>query len=323
MMRKYIVFGLSLPILLVLLMLVTLLASCTLELNYDKYAVVYGISDYPGTGNDLNYTDDDARDFGDLLYAQGYQVILRVTDDGAVDADEATYNQLKTDLASVASLAGQNDLFVFFFSGHGYQQLSGSPDTTENGPGSDEYDELVVLVTDDLQATIYYTDDELAEDLQSIPCVKKVVIIDACNSGGFIANELEIDTIPPSLSEGSDSSLVERIAYAIDLYANFGDTTSDITPSLALVLAASGEREESYEAPPPVGNLYYHGVMTYFLLRSATAGDRNGDGYVTVTEVYDYIRKSIELEWNMSLSIIYNFLPHVSGGPIDYILFTK
>lgn len=304
------------------------LSGCTLELDYDKYAIVFGISDYPGAINDLNYTDDDARDFTDLLIAQGYQVILRITDNPIADPlvppniDEASYDQLARDFTYVAQNADLNDLFLFYFSGHGYQDPASSG-TTENTFDSDMYDEALLLVDDTLNSVVYLRDDELAVLLRTIPCARKVAIIDACNSGGFIGNQLEVDAVPPSLLEGSSESYFEQIADAINLYSSYGDITSDISPSDALVIAASGEREYSYEAPPPIENLYYHGVMTYFLLQSVTGGDYNRDGYVTVTETYHYIARNINSEWNRPQSIFVNFFPHVSGGPIDYILFTK
>ena len=301
------------------------LSGCTLDLNYDKYAIVYGISDYPGTANDLTYTDDDARDFTDLLVAQGYQVILRITDYGPPAINEAYDAQLVADFIDVAQNADLDDLFLFYFSGHGAQDPASSG-TTENTFDSDMYDEALVLVDDTLNSGVYLSDDELAALLRTIPCARKVVIIDACNSGGFIGNQLEVDAIPPSLLEGSSESYFERIADAINLYSSYGDITSDISPTDALVIAASGEREFSYEAPPPnylPYSEYEHGVMTYFLLQSVSGGDYNKDGYVTVTETYHYIARNIKSEWNRPQSIFVNFLPHVSGGPIDYILFTK
>jgi len=77
-----------------------LLASCTFDLDYDRYAIVYGISDYP-TVQDLTSTDDDANDMSDLLLSQGFDVILRVTDDpvqtptvppSPPNIDEASYD---------------------------------------------------------------------------------------------------------------------------------------------------------------------------------------------------------------------------------------
>ena len=84
-------------------------------------------------------------------------------------------------------------------------------------------------------------------------------------------------------------------------------------------MAAAGERELSWEAGAPYG----HGIFTYFLLQAPRRGDRNADGWVTVSEAYGYARDAIESEWNRALpsGSPYIFLPRVSGGPVDYALF--
>ncbi|MBN2551854.1 MAG: caspase family protein [Spirochaetales bacterium] len=301
--------------------LLAVLASCKLELNYDKYAIVYGISDYPPAGydsnsNDLEYPDDDARDVAALLTSQGFQVVLRVTDHGTGDKD-ANRAQLIADFDEAATTAnlGQDDLFVFYYSGHGDQvpQTAGS---SEDSPDSDAYDESLILVDETVADIISLNDDELAALLRTIPCVRKVVVIDACNSGGFIANAAEADAIQPDYTYGSDG-LFATLADAIHLYANFQDYGSDIPPEEALVIAASGERESSFDG------YYEHGVMTYFFLESASRGDRNRDGYVTVSESYNYVYRKIQANWNNTwYGLSYDvFFPRVSGGPVDYILF--
>jgi uncharacterized caspase-like protein len=298
--------------------LVTLasLAGCSLELDYDKYAIVYAVSDYQDKATDLPTTEFDANEFTDLLEdEQGFQVITRITNDGNPDPNDATDEHLEQDFDTVAAMVSEDDLFVFYFSGHGSFTFSGSPEKTENSSGSDSADECIVLVNFDSTDLVCYTDDQLATQLAKIDCVKKVVIIDACFSGGLIGNELEVDMIPPSLADDSDAGVLEELSYAISLYANFDGSTSDITPENALVIAACGEAESSYEWPEK-----NNGVMTYFLLESAVYGDSNNDGYITVLEAYDYIRDSINSSRNPS-SI--PFAPHVSGGPVDYILFTK
>ena len=148
--------------------------------------------------------------------------------------------------------------------------------------------------------------------------MRKIVIIDACNSGGFIGNVLEKDRILSDYSAGSDG-IFDNISDAIYLYTNYDGYKSDISPADALVIAASGERESSWEG------MYGHGVMTYFLLQSATKADLNGDDYITVSESYYYIYKNINANWNNTWAAVVEdvFFPHVSGGPIDYILFTK
>jgi hypothetical protein len=297
------------------LLAVLLVPGCSFELDYDKYAVVAGISDYQGKANNLSYAAEDAQEFGDLLAGQGFEVTYLITTDGVFDPSDATYANVQTAFDAIAQKIGEDDLFLFYFSGHGYRVASASPDTTENASGSDDDDEVIVLLDEGPPVdVVYYSDDELAADLRAIPCVKRIVIIDACFSGGFIGNELEVDGIPPSLQDGSENSALDNLIEAIRLYNNFDGSASDINPEDALVIAACGERESSYE---DLG--YGHGVMTYFLLESAEEGDRNDDGYITVTEAYDFILHAIQKEWNVSSSA---FAPHVSGGPVDYVLFT-
>ncbi len=299
-----------------------LLASCTFDLDYDRYAIVYGISDYP-TVQDLTSTDDDANDMSDLLLSQGFDVILRVTDDpvqtptvppSPPNIDEASYDQLDRDFQTVAGQADLDDLFVFYFSGHGTQVSAGS---SENTPGSDEKDEAIVLVNDALALEEYLRDDTLADWLQKIPCARRVVILDSCYSGGFISNSLEADAISQNYTEDGANGLFETLGNAIYLYANFQDYGSDIPPGEALVMAASGELDYAYETD---GN----GVMTRYLLESATGGDFNRDGYVTVTESYFYIYRNINKNFNMLYGPSgYSFFPHISGAPVDYILFVN
>ena len=298
------------------------LASCTFDLDYDRYAIVYGISDYP-TAPPLTSTGNDANDMSDLLLSQGFDVILRITDDpvqtptvplNPPNIDEASYDQLDRDFQTVAGQADLDDLFVFYFSGHGTQLSAGS---SENTPGSDEKDEAIVLVNDALTLEEYLIDDTLADWLQTIPCARRVVILDSCYSGGFISNSLEADAISQNYTEDGANGLFETLGNAIYLYANFQDYGSDIPPGEALVMAASGELDYAYETD---GN----GVMTRYLLESATGGDYNRDGYVTVTESYFYIYRNINKNFNMLYGPSgYAFFPRVSGAPVDYILFTK
>jgi len=82
----------------------------------DGYAVILGISDYPGSGNDLDYCDDDAREFKELLLGKyGFKEsnIHLLTD------SDATITNLENVLQDVNETAFPDDLLVFWFSGHG------------------------------------------------------------------------------------------------------------------------------------------------------------------------------------------------------------
>ena len=47
-----------------------LLAGCRFEPDYDRYAIVYGLSDYQGLGSSLSYCDEDAQEMAALLSGQ-------------------------------------------------------------------------------------------------------------------------------------------------------------------------------------------------------------------------------------------------------------
>lgn len=77
-----------------------------------KWALCIGISDYEGTDIDLNYCDDDARDWANFLNSQGYNVVLLLDREATADNIEAKINEL---------LANEDadDYVVFTYSGHG------------------------------------------------------------------------------------------------------------------------------------------------------------------------------------------------------------
>lgn len=85
-----------------------------------------------------------------------------------------------------------------------------------------------------------------------------------------------------------------------------------------IVLSAAGTNESSYDGTVAM----QHGVFTYYLLQAATNGDGNGDGVVTTTEAYAYTFAAIKAQWDSDPYVI-AFLPHISGGTRDLVLFVK
>jgi hypothetical protein len=142
--------------------------------------------------------------------------------------------------------------------------------------------------------------------ISRIPSRQKVVIIDACNSGGFIGDSPDVDTggSTPAYSTGDAFS---------KYFANAG--AGDIAYTEAIVISAAGERELSYEVAG-----YNHGVFTYFLLQTPSRADRNGDGFVTASEAYYFTKNAIQSNWNPR-NPTESFTPHISGGAMDFVLF--
>jgi hypothetical protein len=82
------------------------------------YAVIVGVADYQGTDMDLNYSDDDAI----LFYKALKKVMPTETTRGEVTLitdSKATSSFVLSELNRVFAKAGDNDLILFYFSGHG------------------------------------------------------------------------------------------------------------------------------------------------------------------------------------------------------------
>jgi hypothetical protein len=134
------------------------------------YAVMVGISDYPGGGNDLPLTAEDARKMRDALQRQGALAPESVT---LIDG-QATRAALQQAITRVAAAAGPNDLFLFFYSGHG-NQVRGRVDATE----PDGKNETIEMVDGAV------TDDELAQMFAQVRAQTALLVLDSCFSGGF------------------------------------------------------------------------------------------------------------------------------------------
>ena len=315
------------PVGLLAALLAALLAgtSCTLDLSYDKYAIVFGVGDYSDPAvSDLTWTLIDARDMAALLAAQGYEVLG--WDAGGLATGEtldsyATEANFRSILEAVAAQASKDGLFLFYFSGHGGQT---SGNRSEGHAAADTDEEFIAFhaapYPPDAAAADIVTDDELADALSILPCLKKIVIIDACNSGGLIGDSADVDGVPPDYS-GTIYLALGKLGSALSAYFSPRADGGDINPGDALVVAGAGEREPAQE---DLSNGYWgfeHGFFTYFLLQVPARGDGNADGFVTVTEAYDYVREQLDSNWNANVSASMRFAPHVAGGPIDYVLF--
>jgi hypothetical protein len=77
-----------------------------------KYALVIGISDYKDTNNDLQYCDDDGRDWAARLKSEGYDVNL------VLDLN-ATKDNIMSALSTLASQSLAGSEIAFCYSGHG------------------------------------------------------------------------------------------------------------------------------------------------------------------------------------------------------------
>lgn len=137
------------------------------------YGVFVGISNYGGRANNLMFTAEDAR--------RAYQAMVRGAamreSDGIILTDQqATLANVRRAVQDVGSRAGPNDMFVFFYSGHGGRVPRSGPFQASD---PDNQDETVVFYDADLR------DDDMNGWLAPIRARASLLILDACFSGGF------------------------------------------------------------------------------------------------------------------------------------------
>ena len=124
-----------------------------------KWALCIGISDYEGTVNDLNYCDDDARDWANFLNGKEYNVVL-LTD------RQATAKAIEAKIDDLLANEDADDYVVFTYSGHG---------TTYRNYGS-------CMISTDM---VYITHGWLEAKFDSADSSHIYFAFDACKIGGF------------------------------------------------------------------------------------------------------------------------------------------
>ena len=332
-----------------------LLAGCSLfDYNGEqgkRYALVYGVSRYtmgsqPGSSPNLQYPDIDASDLAALLKGDGYYSVQsrwvdpsgsvfmdgspagtigtpaadssdppHVTDLGSGSAVAPTKANIIADIQALSSVVGPNDTILIYFSGHGMMDTVEPPSTHQwfvpyqgvlSYPGGSIAGEPSTSIRD----------DELGSYIAKLPTVRVVLVLDTCNSGGFIGNMLESDALPPVYTGAAPVVTPALIAAAVSNYTTFAASPTGISPYNATVISAAGRDESSYEDGPP----FSHGIMTYFLLKAVSSADLNHDGAVTALEAYAFIKAGIDKDWNAAVPTE-TFAPHISGGPVDFVLF--
>lgn len=134
------------------------------------HAVIVGISNYSDPRNHLDYTADDARNMEAALRREGV-----LTGDSVVLTDsQATVANVHAAFQRVAANAGPDDMFLFFYSGHGFQDDEGTAPTE-----ADRRMESIVLYDD------MVTSATMSQWFQGVHARLGLIALDSCFSGGF------------------------------------------------------------------------------------------------------------------------------------------
>lgn len=147
----------------------------------NKYAIVIGISDYPGTINDLQYMDDDAEDMISALkdcYGFEEDNIISLIDKENTEAGGlvATRAAIIQAIGDIADEVTADDEVVFFFSGHGGKGRA------EDGD-KEKVDECIWAHDGENLVPIW--DGELKAAFEGYATSRIIFIFDSCYAGGM------------------------------------------------------------------------------------------------------------------------------------------
>ncbi len=305
--------------------LTALLSGCTqsIETPDNRYALVIGVEDYPADTSDLSYSVDDADAMATRLASKGWTV-TKLVDAAATNAD------IRAAIAGLSDDSGAT--ILVYYSGHGSEDDNGTPciipydglvDAGYKFWNTDsETWEEVARYTTESQAN-WITPATMTSWLGDVSAKNRMLILDSCYSGGFSLSDASVDTSPADYSWlNGDTSDTSLIAAALSNFSSLvANNLSSYGDKEVLTIAAAGSEEESMES-----SAYGNGVFTYYLLEAADEGDSDGDRYVTASEAYVYAKKMLKANWNSISQIKFgdeDFLPHISGGTGDIVLYVN
>ena len=215
---------------------------------------------YTGESNELPGCENDVDGMRTMLgrmTATPYSVTVKKN----IRAEE-----ILSSISSTFGNAGYNDVSLFYYSGHGANSLGADGNPTS-------YHAALVGTFQ-----TYVSIAHLKTELDKIPG-KKVIIIDACHSGQFIARD-------GTMTQVSSSAFNSQV---VNLFANDDQLSGDVSRT-AVVLAADGSELLSEEAPAFIDragdtNFAKSGYYVITACRSeeksvSTGYDSNGDGKI-------------------------------------------
>lgn len=215
---------------------------------------------YTGESNELPGCENDVDGMRTMLgrmTATPYSVTVKKN----IRAEE-----ILSSISSTFGNASYNDVSLFYYSGHGANSVGADGNPTS-------YHAALVGTFQ-----TYVSIARLKTELDKIPG-KKVIIIDACHSGQFIARD-------GTMTQVSSSAFNSQV---VNLFANEDQLSGDVNRT-AVVLAADGSELLSEEAPEFIDragetNFAKSGYYVITACRSeeksvSTGYDSNGDGKI-------------------------------------------
>jgi uncharacterized caspase-like protein len=226
------------------------------------HVITVGINKYDRPDLQLRFAQKDAFSFGEDLKEHGGGLFKEVLVHDLYDQN-AGKNAILQELDAISQQAQSQDVFVFFFSGHG---------TTMENRDSEKSFFLVPYDVMQLKGDYGHlqekaiSDAELLEAFLKIKAKKQWIILDACYSGALVG--------AMAFKGAAKDEALYHLARTSGTH----------------IFASSGEQQESVE-----DEQFGHGIFTYYLLQGL-AGQANGtsiDEHITVKELMNFTQSSV------------------------------
>ena len=220
------------------------------------HVLTIGVSRYAQPSWNLGFARADAEALAEFFTAQSSKLFEPMSVTVLADED-ASRSSIEATLASIGERAQPEDVVLIYFAGHGV-----AIDETYYMLPHDMRDEV------SLEADVRkfgLSDRVLLDSLRKIKALKKVVIIDACQSGGA----LDILGRAPA----AERAALEMLVRAEGLF----------------IIAASTRQQEAIEVPA-LG----HGILTYALLSGLGAkDDATLPDVITMHQLLAYVSQKV------------------------------
>jgi hypothetical protein len=221
----------------------------------NKYALIIGNTEYTDSGlAKLNAPGKDAEDFARVLKSPDIAAFNEVIT--FINESVFTLNEAIEDFFSGKK---PDDLLVFYFSGHGVRDESGS---------------LFLAVKNTNRSRLRSTAikaDFVRELMDQSRSRRQVIILDCCNSGAFARGIKAEMGGPMGFAEAFEGK-------------GYGH----------VVLTATDSTQFAWEGDRIIGDETVNSLFTHFLVKGLEGeADEDGDGRITVDELYDYAYEQI------------------------------
>ncbi|MCI5137760.1 MAG: caspase family protein, partial [Candidatus Electrothrix sp. AR1] len=237
-------------------------------------AVVIGIDRYSNGIPPLSTAVNDATKLAEILKEEhGYEVTLLIDEDVTVSRLETVFGEEFLKQKKIS----KDDRLLVYFAGHGVASDG------ENGPEG-------FLIPQDARredSSTFWPMTELHKALEVLPCRHMLAILDCCFAGAFRwSSKRDFQPLPPIVYKERYDRFIRDAAWQVITSASYDQKALDILSGS--MRGEQGARKRQQHSPFAL-------ALFDALDGAADTRPKNGDGVITATELYLYLRDEVEV----------------------------